>query len=131
MGITGISRIDVVDLPAMVTARAPVAQGRFSGGEMPMEEGIVVRAAAQASPPLVLAEEPAELEIGQTMPVPGGGELPESYAKIRYDQDTNTVLIQIVSASSGDVIREIPPDAWNRVRENTPLPKGTLVEKHR
>ncbi len=55
--------------------------------------------------------------------------LSPSFARIRFDDESNIVLIQIVDAVSGEVIREIPPEEWVQMHKSLPQPKGTLVEK--
>lgn len=70
----------------------------------------------------------AELQIGLRRRGTGAS-MPSSYAKIRVDRDTNSVLIQIIDSDTGDVIREIPPGAWAKLEANVLFPRGLLVER--
>ncbi len=127
MRIGGISRVDAVELPVPRKERAPATvDGLSTRGDM--AENAAQKSSAQ--PVLQLTgEQQAQLLIGSRVHVTDAGGPLDKYAKIRYDENARTVLIQIINAASGEVIREIPPDAWVKLRENMPLPKGTVVEK--
>lgn len=129
MGIDAVSRVDVADLPLNVRARAPVQVSHFPSRETAIGSLDLRPAPPDARPVAHNGQDAAELSIESKPRVASDGGPIESYAKIRYDENTNTVLIQIVNSASGEVMREIPPGAWNKVREGIPLPKGTLVEK--
>lgn len=129
MGIDAISRVAVVELFLDTRPRTHVSAGRWVGGDPLLEDSGPLARSPEGMPSTQSGKEAAELLIGSNPRAAYRDGPDQNYAKIRYDQNTNTVLIQIVNANSGEVMREIPPDAWNRVREAVPLPKGTLVEK--
>lgn len=132
MAIPRISRIDAVEPAPGLREKALVDVDRAPGsGELVPIPGSGPKAAAPA-PERSPAPEPALLVLGSKDRPPRVTVPPESYAKIRYDQESQTVLIQIVNAATGEVVREIPPDAWPRWgNADLQLPKGTLVEKER
>ncbi len=70
-------------------------------------------------------QEPVELELGsRPQQVARRGVLADTYAKIRFDEESHSVLIQIVNAANDEVIREIPPGAWEKLRETDLSGKG-------
>lgn len=60
----------------------------------------------------------AELHIGSKTRVAGASGMVETYARIRIAEDSHMVMIQIINAANGEVIREIPPGAWEKMRKS-------------
>lgn len=122
MAIDRVSGIDATKSPARAivgtTVPGPVPPASENGPE-------AVPASGQGAEP-----QAAELVLGSKTPEAQGYGPTDSYAKVRYDKSSQTVLIQIIDASSGDVIREIPPCAWRKTSETVPLPKGALIEEN-
>lgn len=117
MTIDGIVRVEAVESQVHNEPKG-MAPAERCKGKVPQGDQKVPGSGAGA----------AELHIGFRRRGPGAS-LPSTYAKIRVDKDTNSVLIQIIDSDSGDVIREIPPGAWAKLEANVLFPKGLLVER--
>ncbi len=128
MGSEGISKIDPVGLLASMAQRTPAA-GRTSGEEHQIGDSRVAAAAfgartayepASASPEARVGSERRDIRTAD-----------DTYVRIRYNKSAHTYVIQVRSATSDEVISEIPPEGWAGFSGNMPLPRGTIVEKAR
>lgn len=128
MKADAVSRVDAVALPVVIRQMISASMGQASDKETPAAGAGTEGKAPKESLPLLAGREAAELLIPSASSVPGSRP-GERYAKIRIDENTKAVMIQIIDAANGEIVREIPPHAWNRVKEGIPLPKGTLFEK--
>ena len=122
MNIIRVSRAGALESVPEVVKTAPNAEGTVNGkpGRLPSE-----------LPPGTPRPAPPELYVASKAYLPRADGMRETYAKIRYDGNTNMVLIQIVNAANEEVITEIPPGAWVKLRQGLALPKGMIVEAER
>ncbi|MCL4533649.1 MAG: flagellar protein FlaG [Bacteroidetes bacterium] len=82
------------------------------------------------SAPSPASQQAAELLIGSKPLVDSEGPF-DRYAKIRFDKATRSVVIQIISSGSGEVIREIPPGAWEKIGRGLLLSREKSAEEQR
>jgi len=48
---------------------------------------------------------------------------------IRKHPDMNRVIVQVIDAETGEVVRQIPPEEWVQVLERLQSAKGVLVDR--
>ena len=125
MGIEGISAIGGVEsATSVMPVSLPTGIGLPGAAESIQEErppaGQAVRSRKVQTDQLV---------IGSKVAIAGGDGMVEAYARIRFDEASHAVLIQIVNAANDEVIREIPPAAWEKLKENIQFPTGVIVDR--
>lgn len=125
MKITPTSQVGAVEGAASVRKVEPVVEGASSKreGEAPAPKPPVILPGGHAG------EKAAELSIGSKAHAAGVSGMIETYARIRIAEDSRTIMIQIVNAANGEVIREIPPGAWERLKHSEPTPKSEAGDK--
>jgi len=127
--IEAVPRVDATEAPSRVAQKPSLPLDPAPDKEKP-REWMARAVESHGEGPLARSgPESAELVIGSKAAA-GSGQV-EHYAKIRIDPQTREVLIQIVDAAKGEVIREIPPGASSKMESNFQLPKGIFVEEKR
>jgi flagellar protein FlaG len=109
VGELGTRRVDrpVIEEPRRPRAAAPTSETR-SGSELPAEEE-VARAAAQE------AGAAAEFTVQQLA--------------IRKDPEIDRVVVQVLDAATGEVVRQIPSEEWVSHLRRLRGAKGLFVDQ--
>jgi uncharacterized FlaG/YvyC family protein len=128
MAYPKIVPIDAVGSSSGIGTVAPVASDLFPGRPVRVEASSS-SGKSQAHTEGRQSQKPVEAILPGRSQTPGPTGLVESYVKIRFDENSHTLLIQVINATNDEVIREIPPENWVKMRENIALPKGMLIEK--
>jgi len=109
-GELGTRRVDrpVVEEPRRPRAAAPTSATARGGAQLPAEEE-VARAAVQ-----------------ERASIP---EFPMQQLAIRKDPEIDRVVVQVLDATTGEVVRQIPSEEWVRHLKRLRGAKGLFVDQ--